>query len=548
MKRAGTGLAVVAVLAMNACAEDPSGTALRRNNGSSRPPGDDTSATNPPGDVGNVAIHRLNAAEYDNTIRDLIGDDSHPSASFPPDDGAGSFTNNADALTISPLLFESYEAAAEKLAAVAVTGPGRSRVITCDPAALGDEACATQSLTSFVKRAWRRPVTSDEIGRLVGLLAVAKSEGEGFDAGMTLAVKATLLSPSFLYRVEIDPDPTSGTPHALSDYEVASRLSYFLWSTMPDDALFAAADAGKLQTADDVEAQARRMLKDPRSRALLDNFASQWFMTRLANAAPSPDVFTGYDDDLKQAMAEETKQFVGSFLFEDRSFTDILDAKFSFVNERLAKLYGIPGVTGTSFVRTDLTQDSHRAGLLTQASFLTETSIATRTSPVRRGAWVLENLLCTQPPAPPPNVPALPATNATGTMRQRMEAHRSNPACSGCHTMMDPIGLAFEHFDGIGRWRDTDQGQPIDATGQLTNGATFDGAGQLADVIRNDARFTKCATRKFFSYSLGREPRDYDQTRLDALGADFAKQGYHASQLVIDIVRNDAFRKRRGGT
>ncbi len=542
-----TGLCIaLAVLAASACDEDALNDAPAKRR-STRAPGDDTSATNPTGDVGSVAIHRLNGAEYDNTVRDLIGDDSHLSSTFPPDDGAGSFTNNADALNLSPLLFEKYEAAAEKLATFGVTGAGRARVVTCDPKAVGDEACATEALTTFAKRAWRRPVTPEEVGRLVGLVNVAKEEGEGFDQGMMLAVKATLLSPNFLYRVEVDPDPASNTPRPLNGYEIASRLSYFLWSTMPDDALFAAAEADKLQAADDIEAEARRMLADPKSKALLDNFASQWFVSTLSNSAPAPEVFGAFDDDLRKAMAEETKQLVGSFFFGDQDFSEILDAKFSFVNDRLAKHYGLPGTFGKDLVRVELPTESHRAGLLTQASVLTATSIATRTSPVRRGAWVLANLLCTEPPPPPPNVPALPMTNVKGTMRQRMAAHRDNPACSGCHTLFDPIGLALEHFDGVGRWRDTDQGLPIDATGQIPSGMPFDGAAELATAIKSDARFTKCATEKFFSYALGRSKRDYDEGRLIALGKEFGSQRFRASELIIDIVRNDAFRKRRGG-
>lgn len=506
---------------------------------------DGTSPTNPAGDVGTVTIHRLNASEYDNTVRDLLGDTSHPAAAFPPDDGAESFTNNANALSISPILFERYEAAAEALATTALGNP---KIVTCDGATASPDACAKQILTPFLRRAWRRPVTADEVTSLASLVQVAAAEGQPFTQGIQLALKAALLSPNFLFRVELDPDPKATTPHELDDYELASRLSYFLWSSMPDDTLLASADEGKL-TSDDkaLDAQVERMLGDSKARALLDNFAAQWLIHTLPDAKPDATTFPTFDESLRSAMAEETKAFVGSFLLGDQSLPDMLDAPFTFVNARLATHYGIAGVTGDALVRVPVAPETHRGGLLAHASVLTMTAIATRTSPVRRGQWVLAELLCAPPPPPPPDIPALPSTVTTGTMRQRMDAHRSNPACAGCHTQMDPIGFSLEHYDAVGRWRDTDQGLPIDATGTISGGRSFDGAASLASVVKKDPRLGACATTKLFSYALGREPQDLDADRLGALTKGFAGAQHRARALIVSLVHNDAFRKRRGG-
>lgn len=502
------------------------------------------SPTNPPGDVGNVTIHRLNASEYDNTVRDLLGDTSHPAAAFPPDDGADSFTNNAAALTISPVLFERYEAAAESLATSAATNP---KIVTCDGSS-GSDACAKQILTPFLKRAWRRPVTADEVSGIASLVQVAAQEGQPFAQGIQLALKAALLSPHFLFRIEIDPDPLATKPHLLSDYELASRLSYFVWSSMPDDALLASADSGKLASSpQELDAQLNRMLDDPKAHALLDNFAAQWLIHTLPDAKPDPTAFPAFDEGLRTAMADETKAFVGSFLLGDQSLPDMLDAPFTFLNARLAAHYGVAGVTGTQLVRVPVAPETHRGGLLAQASVLTMTAIATRTSPVRRGQWVLAELLCSPPEPPPPNIPALPPTITTGTMRQRMQEHRKNPGCYGCHSQMDPIGFSFEHYDAIGRWRDTDQGQTIDTTGELATGQTFDGTTSLAAVIKNDPRFGRCATTKLFSYALGRKPQDIDTPRIDALAKGLADAKNRTRALITSLIQNDAFRMRRGG-
>ncbi|HSO33298.1 MAG TPA: DUF1592 domain-containing protein [Labilithrix sp.] len=491
-------------------------------------------------DVGTVTIRRLNATEYDNTVRDLLGDTRHLSAAFPPDDGADGFTNVADALTVSPLLFESYQAAAQKLAAAAVANP---KIVSCG----GGPTCATDILSRFAMRAFRRPVTADEVARLVALAASAEAEGATFAEGLQLALEATLLSPSFLFRIELDAEPAAKEAHVLGDYELASRLSYFLWSSMPDDVLFAYAGAGKLSQPAVFDLQIRRMLRDPKAGALIDNFASQWLLHSLSGVTRDATIFPTYDDELRTSMERETKAFVGSFVFGDQSLSDMFDAPFSFLDGRMAAHYGIPGITGAEPVRVSLATSTHRGGILTHASVLTMTAVATRTSPVRRGEWVLSELLCSPPPPPPPGIPALPENVTVGTMRERMEAHRKNPICATCHTLMDPIGFALENYDALGRWRATDQGSAIDTSGELPGGQKIDGPVQLAAAIKSDPRFLSCATRKLYTYALGRVPQSFDEPRLAGLTASFSQNGQRTRDLIVDIVHSDAFRMRRGG-
>ena len=524
------------------------------------PGGDDGSATTPAGttgtsggapasattssDVGRVTIHRLNGVEYDNTVRDLLGDTSHPSSAFPADDGAYGFDNIADALSISPILFEQYDLSAERLATNAVQN---ADVMICDPTTAGASACAGQILGPFLNRAWRRRIAPDEVAALVAVVTNAIASGSPFADAMQVAIKAALLSPNFLFRVETNSTTGGAAPRALDDYELANRLSYFLWSTMPDDALFAFADARKLTDERVLARQVRRMLVDPKAHALIDNFASQWLLHTFDQAAPDATLFPSFDDALRASMRAETKAFVGSFVLGDQRLPDLFDANFSFLDARMAAHYGIAGVTGGEPVRVALDPGSHRGGLLTQASILTMTSVATRTSVVRRGEWVLSELLCSPPPPPPPNVPALPETVGTGTMRQRLEEHRKNPACASCHTQMDPIGFALEHYDALGRWRETDNGEPIDASGVLPGGAKIDGEVQLAQALEKDPRFIDCATRKLFAYALGRVPAPADERRIKGLVNAFAKDDFKTEELIVTIIASDAFRMRQDG-
>lgn len=495
---------------------------------------------------GHAALHRLNRAEYDNTVRDLIAEDLHPSQELPPDDGANGFRNNADVLSVSPLHFEAFDAAAQKIATRIISGPARARIVTCDAASLGDDACARQVLGAFAKRAWRRPVEPIEIDELVGLVGVARAEGESFDRGIELALHEIFVSPNFWFRMESDPDPSSVVPHPVDDYALASRLSYFLWSSMPDDELFAAAEAKKLGDVAELERQARRMLESPKSAALLENFAESWFIAPFESAAPTKSMFPAFDDDLKHAMHEETSHALREHVLGTKSFLDLLDSDTTWVNERLAKHYGIAGITGPELRPVSLVGTGRR-GLLGQASVLTMTSTATRSSPTRRGNWVLTNVLCDAPPPPPANVPPLSEPGAAQTLREALEQHRNNPVCAGCHVKMDPLGLTLEHFDGIGAWRDQDRGRAIDTKTTLEDGRIVDGETELASALKSDPRVPTCATSKLLSFALGRASEGGDTCRVKALAESFKASGYRMKELIVSLIKDDTFRMRHGG-
>ena len=501
-------------------------------------------------DPGRVTIHRLNDVEYNNTVRDLLGDTTQPASAFPPDTGGANFDNNADVLATSPLLFEKLEASAEALANTAMTAgsAARAKLITCDATKVGDAPCATTVLTAFARRAWRRPATSAELASLIAFVPLARANGDGFDVGIALAIKAVLLSPNFMFRPELDPDPAATAPRLLNGYEIASRLSYFLWSSMPDDTLAAAADANQLKDVASVQQQATRMLADAKASVLMTNFGGQWFGTyKMASVSPLAASFPTFDASLAAAMTQETNLFLSDFFLGTASFLDAIDAPWTYANARLAQHYGLTGVTGSTFQKVSLV-GTQRAGLLTQASILTTTSFPTRTSPVKRGQWALANLLCTPPPPPPDNVPALDQTTVPpgSSLRVQLDAHVSNPNCSGCHSYMDPIGYALEHFDGIGAWRDKDGTAAIDATGKLPNGTAFDGALQLASALKQQtSSVSACATQKVFAYSLGRDPGGTDQCQLGQLSSSFASANYNIRSLIMQMIASDSFRMRK---
>lgn len=499
-----------------------------------------TVSTNPSA----VPIRRLSAAEYDNTVRDLVGTNISFSATFPAETDERA-TNVAADLTTSPALEAAYDAAAERLASVAVDNP---KIVTCDPAVIGHVACATDILSRFAMKAWRRPITREELDVLVSAVRDAEAAGASFTTALQTAVKATLVSVSFLFHVESDSDSSSSVPHALSEYELASRLSYFLWSTMPDDVLFAYANAGRLSEAATFEREVARMLADPRATALAQDFASAWLLRTFPDATPDPGLFPTFDDDLRASMTAETQAMLATFLFDDRSFLDIVDAPFTFLDGRLADYYGVPGITGTRLVQIPVWPGTHRGGLLTQGSVLTMTAKSTRTSPDRRGEWVLAELLCAPNPPSPATDPALPSDASAAATRESLREMGTSGTCATCHAAMDPFGFTLEHYNAIGRWRDTDQGAPIDATGTLPAGTTVDGAAALAATIKADARFPACATQKLFTYALGRAPTTYDEPALAALLATFVQGGHRMRDLVLALVHADAFRTRHGGT
>ena len=340
-----------------------------------------------------------------------------------------------------------------------------------------------------------------------------------------------------------------GDVRDLNDYEVASRLSYFLWSSMPDPELLALAENGELRKDGNLEKQVARMIQDWRSSAFVNNFAGQWLQIRnLWEVEIDPGAFPKFDPQLRGAMKEETARFFTAVMKEDRPVTELLDADFTFVNEKLARFYGIDGVKGDEFQRVTLPKDSPRGGVLTQASVLLATSTPTRTSPVIRGKWILEQILGTPPPPPPPDVPPLPEQkqiNQTASLRQRLEEHRSRAECAGCHAKMDPLGFALENFDATGAWRDSDSKFPIDASGKLTNGATFSGPRELKQVLKANKNFVRCLTQKMMTYALGRGLEHYDRCATDALVTKLAEQGNRFSVLVTGIVTSDPFLKRR---
>jgi hypothetical protein len=416
------------------------------------------------------------------------------------------------------------------------TGPERAsleKILVCGHLdGKHQPACARKIVEAFARRAFRRPVTEAELAPYL------KLAGHGIEAPL----EALLVSPDFLFRIE------SGDG-AIGSFALATRLSYFLWSSTPDEELMRAAEQGTLRKPEVLAAQVRRMLKDPRSRALVENFAGQWLeLRRLESVAPDREKFPAFDEYLRMSMRQETERFFESIVREDRSVLDLLDAKDTFLNEKLAKFYGISGVNGPEFRRVALT-DPARGGVLTQASVLTVSSYATRTSPVLRGKWILENLLNSPIPPPPPNVPALDEAKigAAGSMRTQMDEHRTNPACASCHSKMDPLGFAFENFDGIGHWRTQDGKFPIDASGTLPDGRTFNGPGELKALLGGDrAAFTECITEKLLTYALGRGLERYDRPVVKQIAQRTAAQDYRFTALVLGIVDSLPFQNRRG--
>ncbi len=435
----------------------------------------------------------------------------------------------------------------------AATGPGRTasrkRIFVARPTGAADEpAAARRILTSMMRRAYRRPVAAADLRGPMQLYRQARAEGD-FEAGIEMALSAVLVSPEFLFRVESEPAGVPpGTPYRVSGVELASRLSFFLWSSIPDDELMRVATAGRLHEPAVLEAQVRRMLADDRSRALVNNFASQWLHLRNLDAiTPDMRLFPDFDDNLRQAFRKETELFFDSILREDRSVLDLLRADYTFVNERLAKHYGIPGVYGSRFRRVALDQDSWRGGLLRQGSVLTVTSYATRTSPVVRGKWILDTLLGVPPPPPLPDVPALKDNTVDGRLavRERLAEHRSNAACASCHNLMDPIGLSLEKFDAVGRRRTVEAGKPIDVSGGFPDGSEFsDVNGLEAALLRRPELFVGAFAEKLQTYALGRGVEYYDAPSIRAIVRDTRARNFRLSSIILGVVKSQPFQMR----
>jgi hypothetical protein len=636
-------------------------------------------AASRPNDPGRVTARRLNRAEYNYSLRDLLGIHFQPADDFPQDDSGYGFDNIGDVLSLSPVLMEHYMNAAEKAAQMALFGPKQTRatmmaryraaarpqpleatpLMNADAtglskptamharhrfpvdaeygfvatvggaqtpgqelhlglwidgvqaAALDSETgkrlelranvaagehtvslsyikpsrggrinqievdgpyhmvaapseeslrkiyvcghldgkhtpeCERKILSSLARRAFRRPVTKAEVDRLSGLVAMAQGKGDTFENGLALAIQAILVSPNFLFRIETD--PKNHKAHALTPLETASRLSYFLWSSIPDEELLQAAENGSLRKLAVMEAQVRRMLKDEKASRMAENFTGQWLETRrLESVKPDAAKFPEFDDYLRYSMRRESELFFAGVMSNDRSILDFLDAKYSYLNQRLAVFYGIPGVEGAEFRPVEFTGQP-RGGVLTQAGVLTVSSYANRTSPVLRGKWVMENLLNTPPPPPPPDVPNLDeaAVGKDRSMRQQMEAHRTNPVCAACHTMMDPLGFGLENFNAVGQWRDKDGAFPIDASGTLPGGRKFDGPVALEAILKaKPDSFTRCLVEKMMIYALGRGLIESDKPGVQKMVSRVAAGGYRFSALVLEIVNSPQFQMR----
>ncbi len=498
---------------------------------------------------GRVTIRRLNKAEYNNTIRDLIGLDLRLADDFPSDDVGNGFDNIADVLSIPPVLMEKYLAAAVTAAeSLYDNEEARKRAFPHQPNSDDERVeSARKNIREFATRAFRRPITSEEEERLFEIMVAAFKQDANEAEIFETVTAAVLSSPHFLFRVEkeVDAKDNDGI-RELNDYELASRLSYFLWSSMPDQRLFDLASRGELRNRDVLATEASRMLADPRARAIVDNFAGQWLQLRdVSRLTPDPDKFPAFDDELRVAMRRETETFFESMIREDRSVLEFLNADFTYVNERLARHYGIENITGDEFQRVSLS--GGRRGVLTHAGILMLTSNPTRTSPVKRGKWILDNMLAQSPPPPPPNVPVLEEGAETlGSLREQMEQHRSNPSCAVCHQTMDALGFGLEKFDAVGAYREMDGRFEIDASGELPGGKAFAGSAELMEILSDDMKheFSVCLTKKLLTYALGRGLVSYDRCTINDTVAKLRENNYRFSSLVSSIVTSDPFTMR----
>jgi hypothetical protein len=458
--------------------------------------------------------------------------------------------------------YGSYLRYAEISGPYGATGPGqtasRERIFTCRPAdgaaTAEAEACARTILTTLARRAYRRPVGDGEIAPLLTLYRSGLADEGTFDGGIQVALKALLVSPEFLFRMERDPARAApGSLYRIGDVELASRLSFFLWSSIPDDELLAAAERGALSLPAELERQVRRMIADPRADAFVANFAGQWlYLRNLEAVIPVQSIFPNFDDTLREGLRRETELFFASVLREDRSVLELLDADYTFVNERVARHYGILNVKGSHFRRVQLPADSPRRGLLGHGSILAVTSRADRTSPVVRGQWILDNLLGAEPPPPPANVPPLEATSVTDgrgsvlSLRERLTAHRENPACASCHLSMDSLGFALEGFDATGRWRAIDElGDPIDASGVLPDGTAFRGFEEFRAALKSSELFRTVLAEKLLTYALGRGLEPYDMPAVRAIVRGAADEDHRFSQFILGVVTSTPFKMRR---
>nr|WP_276604734.1 DUF1592 domain-containing protein [Nannocystis sp. RBIL2] len=490
----------------------------------------------------------MNRREYDNTVRDLLGADGRPAQAFPAEEEALGFNNNADALVVTSLLAEGYLGAAEALAEEAVKDlPALLR--GCDVKTEGEDACAEQFITEFGRSAYRRPLSGDEVSQLLAVHQTAADEFD-FATGVRLTLTAMLQSPHFLYRVEFG-EPVDGSDVLkVAPYELASRLSYFLWGTMPDAELFAAAAEGRLAEPEDVAKQATRMLADARSRATVRDFHGQWLeLKRIEELEKDDEAFPEFALDLRPMLRAEAEEFLDHVIWDDKGDLDSMYlAPYTFLNGALSEYYGLDGPSGDGFQKFDLPA-GQASGFLTQGGLLSVLAKPNQTSPIHRGKFVRERLLCQVVPPPPDNVDITPPeVDPNLPTRERFKQHSTDPSCSGCHGMMDPIGFGFEHFDGIGRWREVEAGQPIDATGEIIGGTTkgtFDGVPELASLLVDSPEVERCMTLQWFRYAYGRADAKEDACTIDDLTRQFAGSGRRIQDLIVALTQSEAFLFRR---
>jgi hypothetical protein len=497
-------------------------------------------------DPGRVRIHRLSRTEYNCTIRDLLEVDTHPADTFPTEGGGGGgFDSNADTLFVPPILMERYLVAATTVLAQA---PKEKIFFTKKGWLTSERSFARQIIQHFALRGFRRPVDSQETERLMKVYDRATQKGLPFEAATKTALSAILVSPNFLFRVEAD-QPTNA-PYRINDYELATRISYFLWASMPDDELFRLAGEGRLHEPAVLEKQVGRMIRDPKSKVFIESFASQWLRVRELKSAAQPDPhrFPDYTPALRDAMYREVIEFFDSLVRDDESLLTMLSSDYTFLNADLAAVYGIEGVNGEQLRRVKLTGDQ-RGGVLGMGAILTLTSYPQRTSPVLRGKWVLEEILGTPPPPPPPMVKSLPQDDSPVdglTLRQQLEKHREKAECAACHVRMDPLGFGLENFDPIGRWRTRIGNQPLDASGVLPDGDHFEGPAELRNVLLNRKdEFIRNVTQKMLAYALGRGLEYYDAPAVKDICKVMAQNNYRSSVLISEIVKSFPFQYRR---
>jgi hypothetical protein len=500
------------------------------------------------GDLGFKGIHRLNNTEYDRTVAHLLGTALTPASAFTIEEEAAGFNTVAEGLTMSPRQVADYFAAAFELAADVFAKPElAARIVSCEPAAPGDGACAEMIIQSFGLRAFRRPLDPGEVADLLGRYQAALALGDDHRGALQQVVATMLASPQFLYRIEFDPDPASTAVHPLSAHELASRLSYLIWSSMPDDELFELAGSGALLEIETLSAQVERMLADAKSSMLIDSFAAQWLGARhLDLHEADPALFPAWNAELRLSMQQEMGAYFDEFLHGGRPYSEFLSADVNFVDPRLASVYGMAAPSAAGLVRVENTADQRR-GYLGLAGFLTYTSRKDRTAPSIRAKWVLDGLWCTVLEPPDDVIVAeLPPPAENQTVRDVLAVHRTNPACAPCHDTMDPVGLGLENFDAIGAYRDFYlNGLPVDASGQMPGGETFSGFSDLVTLVADSEQFLPCAAQKLFVYGLGRSIGP-SKSYVDQVVENWKKTGLGLNELLEQLVLNDVFRYRRG--